>query len=157
MGKEIERKFLINKEKWAAREKPEPTLYRQGYFFTKPGKSIRVRAAGDRAYLTIKSDAVSLTRSEFEYEIPQAEANEILDKLCDAELHKMRYVLLVKNKKWEIDEFLEENAGLLMAEIELENEKEKVELPDWIESEVTGELKYYNANLVINPYNRWVY
>ena len=155
MGKEIERKYLVNKDKWAALEKPEPTLYRQGYFITKPGKSIRVRVAGNKAYLTIKSDTTSLTRSEFEYEIPKAEAIELLDKLCDAELKKRRYVLLYKNKKWEIDEFLKDNDGLLVAEIELKNEQEKIELPDWIDSEVSGDGKYYNANLVITPYNRW--
>lgn len=156
MSKEIERKFLVNKQKWNHLEKPEPTLYRQGYFFTKPGKSIRVRVAGYKAYLTIKSDTVSLTRSEYEYEIPPTEAKELLDKLCDAELQKRRYILYYKNKKWEIDEFLKNNAGLLMAEIELENEQEKVELPDWIESEVSGDQRYYNASLVITPYHQWV-
>ena len=155
MGKEIERKFLVNAEKWSELEKPQPRHFRQGYFTTTPGKSIRIRNSGDQSYLTIKSETVGISRSEFEYEIPSVDAQELLDKLCDAELEKYRYIIYYKNKKWEVNVFLKENQGLLMAEIELENPSEIVELPDWVDKEVTGMKKYYNAELVITPFTSW--
>ena len=155
MGKEIERKFLVNAEKWKALEKPEPQLYRQGYFTTNPGKSIRIRNSGKKSYLTIKSEVAEMTRSEFEYEIPNDDALELLDKFCDAELQKHRYIIFYNNKKWEIDVFLNENQGLIIAEIELLNPDENIALPDWVDEEVTGVEKYYNARLVDEPFTRW--
>ncbi len=155
MGKEIERKFLVNAQKWKELEKSEPLHIRQGYFTISPGKSIRIRKAGDRSFLTIKSETAEITRSEFEYEIPDADAQELLDEFCDAELEKYRYLITYKNKRWEIDVFLKENEGLLIAEIELEYAKENVEIPDWVEEEVTGVKKYYNAQLVNKPFNIW--
>lgn len=155
MGKEIERKFLVNDRKWEALDKSQPQLYRQGYFTTNPGKSIRIRYSGDHAFLTIKSEPAQLSRSEFEYEIPVKDALELLDHFCDAELEKYRYIIVHQNKKWEVDVFLKENEGLIMAEIELKTPDEIVNLPVWIEKEVTGEHKYYNANLVTNPYRKW--
>ena len=155
MGKEIERKFLVNAEKWKALEKPEPQLYRQGYFTTNPGKSIRIRNSGKKSYLTIKSEVPEMTRSEFEYEIPNDDALELLDKFCDAELEKYRYIIFYKNKKWEVDVFLKENQGLVIAEIELGHPDEHVELPSWIDKEVTSDKKYYNAQLVETPFKTW--
>ena len=155
MGKEIERKFLVNAEKWKALEKPEPQLYRQGYFTTNPGKSIRIRNSGKKSYLTIKSEVAEMTRSEFEYEIPNDDALELLYKFCDAELQKHRYIIFHKNKKWETDVFLNENQGLIIAEIELMNPDEYVALPDWVDGEVTGVEKYYNAQLVEKPFTKW--
>lgn len=155
MGKEIERKFLVNPEKWKALEKPEPRLYRQGYFTTNPGKSIRIRNSGKKSYLTIKSEVAEMTRSEFEYEIPNDDAQELLDKFCDAELQKYRYNIYYNNKKWEVDVFLNENQGLIIAEIELLNPDENVVLPNWVDGEVTGVEKYYNARLVDKPFTRW--
>ena len=155
MGKEIERKFLVNAERWKNLEKPKPKLYRQGYFTTTPGKSIRIRNAGDKSYLTIKSETAGLTRSEFEFEIPNDDAQELLDKFCDKELEKYRYIIFYKNKKWEIDVFLNENQGLVIAEIELERPDECVDLPDWVDIEVTSNKKYYNAQLVKEPFTTW--
>lgn len=155
MRKEIERKYLVNKEKWEALEKPEPKLYRQGYFTTKPGKSIRVRYNGKHSYLTIKSEPAGLSRSEFEYEIPNADALDLLDHFCDAELEKNRYIIMYNRKKWEVDVFLKENQGLVIAEIELEQPEEPIDLPEWIEKEVTGDETFYNATLVINPFTTW--
>lgn len=155
MGKEIERKFLVNRKKWEALEKSPPQLYRQGYFTTNPGKSIRIRYSGEHSFLTIKSEPAHLSRSEFEYEIPNNDALELLDHFCDAELEKYRYIIIHQNKKWEVDVFLKENEGLIMAEIELENPEESVDLPAWIAKEVTGDKKYYNAHLVINPFKKW--
>ena len=155
MGKEIERKFLVDAQKWEALDKSQPKLYRQGYFTTNPGKSIRIRYSGEHSYLTIKSEPAHLSRSEFEYEIPNKDALELLDHFCDAELEKYRYIIIHQNKKWEVDVFLKDNEGLIMAEIELEAANESFDLPSWIEKEVTGEDKYYNANLVTNPFTKW--
>lgn len=155
MGKEIERKFLVDKEKWEALEKPQPQLYRQGYFTTNPGKSIRIRYSGKHSYLTIKSEPAGISRSEFEYEIPARDALELLDHFCDAELEKYRYIIIHQDKKWEVDVFLKGNKGLIMAEIELEQPDESFDLPVWIGEEVTGDEKYYNANLVTNPFTTW--
>ena len=155
MGKEIERKFLVNAEKWKDLDKPDPLHFRQGYFTTTPGKSIRIRKSEDKSYLTIKSETAGTTRSEFEYEIPNDDAQELLDKFCDAELEKNRYNIFYKNKKWEVDVFLKDNGGLVLAEIELESPNEYFERPSWIDREVTDEKKYYNANLVRTPFKKW--
>lgn len=155
MGTEIERKFLVNSKKWEALDKPQPLLYRQGYFTTNPGKSIRIRYSGKHSYLTIKSEPANLSRSEFEYEIPDKDALELLDHFCDAELEKYRYNIIHQNKKWEVDVFLKDNKGLIIAEIEIITSDEPVDLPPWIDKEVTGDDKYYNANLVINPFTKW--
>ena len=155
MGTEIERKYLVDSEKWEVMNKPEPKLYRQGYFKTNPGKSIRVRYSGEHSYLTIKSDPVGISRSEFEYEIPNKDALQLLDHFCDAELEKKRYNIIHHDKKWEVDVFLKDNEGLIVAEIELEYADEPIDLPGWIEKEVTGDERYYNANLVLNPFTTW--
>lgn len=155
MGTEIERKFLVNGQKWEALNKPHPQLYRQGYFTTNPGKSIRIRNSGEHSYLTIKSEPAHLSRSEFEYEIPAKDALELLDHFCDAELEKYRYIIIHHNKKWEVDVFLKDNKGLIMAEIEIDTPDEAFDLPSWIEEEVTGDGKYYNASLVTNPFITW--
>lgn len=152
---EIERKFLVNAEKWNEVQKPEPQLFRQGYFTTSPGKSIRIRNSSHQSFLTIKSALSGVVRHEFEYEIPNEDAVQLLDNFCDARLEKYRYVIPFKNKIWEVDCFLKENSGLIIAEIELEGPEENVELPDWIDKEVTAELKYYNENLVQLPFKKW--
>lgn len=155
MGKEIERKFLVNPQKWETLDKPGPQFYRQGYFTTNPGKSIRIRYSGNHSYLTIKSEPAHLSRSEFEYEIPVKDALELLNHFCDAELEKYRYIILHQKQKWEVDVFLNENEGLIMAEIELKTPDEAIDLPAWIEKEVTGDDRYYNSNLVTHPFKTW--
>lgn len=155
MGKEIERKFLVNVKKWKEIEKPEPLHFRQGYFTTTPGKSIRVRNSGKKSYLTIKGETLNLIRDEFEYEIPTDDALELLDKFCDSELEKYRYIIFYNGKKWEVDVFLKDNKGLIIAEIELEYPDEIFHLPEWVDKEVTGIEKYYNAELVYKPFNTW--
>lgn len=156
MPLEIERKFLVNAEKWQVAKKPAPSFYRQGYLVSDPNKTIRVRQTDDAGYLTIKGLSVGATRAEFEYEIPKAEAGELLDKFAVSGITKHRYKIEFKNKLWEVDEFLRENAGLLVAEIELKSETEPFELPDWVEREVTGEEKYYNSNLAVSPFKSWM-
>lgn len=155
MAQEIERKFLVNHSKWQQIEKPIGNLYRQGYLLTDPTKTIRVRQTTERAFLTIKGLSVGATRPEYEYEIPLNDAKELLDNFSTSELSKIRYEIMYDNKIWEVDEFLGDNAGLLVAEIELETEDEKFNLPSWIDQEVTGQDKYYNSNLTIEPYKNW--
>ena len=155
MGIEIERKFLMNPEKWEHLEKPVGEFYRQGYLSTDPTKTIRVRQTSERGFLTIKGISVGATRKEYEYEIPLEEAKELLDQFSVAELSKIRYKISIGNHVWEVDEFLGKNAGLIVAEIELSSEDEDFEIPDWIGREVTGAEKYYNSNLVTEPYENW--
>ena len=155
MGIEIERKFLMNPEKWEHLEKPLGEFYRQGYLSTDPTKTIRVRQTSEQGFLTIKGISVGATRKEYEYEIPLEEAKELLDQFSVAELSKIRYKISIGNHVWEVDEFSGKNAGLIVAEIELTSEDEDFEIPDWIGREVTGVEKYYNSNLVTEPYENW--
>lgn len=155
MGIEIERKFLVKQEIWAQLEKPDGEFYRQGYLLTDPTKTIRVRQTSEKGFLTIKGISIGASRSEFEYEIPQEEAKDLLDQFSVSELSKIRYKILFENKLWEVDEFLGENKGLMVAEIELKSEDETFTIPNWIGEEVTGEEKYYNSNLTLLPFKNW--
>ncbi|SFH83317.1 CYTH domain-containing protein [Halpernia frigidisoli] len=155
MGIEIERKFLVNREKWQYIEKPTGEKYRQGYLVTDPKKTIRVRQTIDKGFLTIKGISIGAKRSEFEYEIPFEEARELLDQFSVAELSKIRYKILFDNHIWEIDEFFGDNKGLIVAEIELKTEEENFTIPEWIDREVTEDEKYYNSNLVLKPFKDW--
>ncbi|RPH33884.1 MAG: CYTH domain-containing protein [Bacteroidales bacterium] len=155
MGKEIERKFLVNTTKWVSLEKPIGDYFRQGYLLNTPEKTVRIRQTGTKGFITIKGSSIGATRAEFEFEIPKDEANEILDTFVEQSIIKNRFKITFGGKVWEIDEFLGDNQGLIIAEIELFREDEQFGLPDWIESEVTHEQKYYNANLINNPYKNW--
>ena len=155
MGIEIERKFLVHKDKWDSLTKPKKDFYRQGYLFSDSNKTIRVRQTNDKGYITIKGSVIGLSRPEFEYEIPKADAEELLNQFSVSELIKVRYKILFKNKIWEVDEFLGDNLGLIVAEIELEHENEQFEIPDWIANEVTDDNKYYNSCLAKTPYCNW--
>jgi len=155
MGQEIEKKYLVESAKWQQIDKPTGQLYRQGYLLTDPNKTIRVRQTTDKGFLTIKGLSIGATRPEYEYEIPFEEAKELLDKFSISELTKIRYKILFDNKIWEVDEFLEDNVGLIVAEIELTSEDENFGIPAWIDKEVTGQEKYYNSNLTIEPYKNW--
>ena len=156
MGLEIERKFLVHKEKWESLTKPKKDFYRQGYLFSDSNKTIRVRQTNDKGYITIKGASIGISRPEFEYEIPMQDAEVLLNKFSISELIKVRYKILFKNKIWEVDEFLGENIGLIVAEIELKHENEQFEMPDWIANEVTDDNKYYNSCLAKTPYCNWV-
>jgi adenylate cyclase len=154
MPLEIERKFLVKGEGW--RVPGAGTPYRQGYLSTVPGRTVRVRLVRDRGYLTIKGVTVGATRAEYEYEIPAGEAGEMLDNLCERPLiEKTRYRVDHQGLTWEVDEFVGDNAGLIIAEVELEDEDQAVMLPDWVGKEVTGDKRYYNANLIADPYTSW--
>jgi CYTH domain-containing protein len=154
MGKEIERKFLVKGDSW--RGLAEGKHYRQGYLSTVKERTVRVRTAGDKGYITVKGISTGASRSEYEYEIPTADANEMLDKLCERPLiEKTRYRIPQDGLTWEIDEFEGVNRGLITAEVELKDEKQSVKLPDWIDKEVTDDPRYFNANLVARPFTTW--
>lgn len=156
MGREIEHKYLVKGE---YRKLSTQTLHMvQGYLQAESGgATVRVRIAGDKAFLTIKgpSTADGLARSEFEYPIPETDAVEML-KLCRAgRIEKLRHLVPWRGHTVEVDEFLGENAGLVVAEIEVGSEDEKIELPPFIGREVTGDPRFYNSQLSSHPFNRW--
>jgi adenylate cyclase len=154
MAKEIERKFLVRDNTWRGRDGGK--RYRQGYLSIAKERTVRVRTTGDKGFITIKGMSVGATRSEYEYEIPLADANEMLDRLCERPLiEKTRYRVSHEGLAWEIDEFEGENRGLIIAEVELKDETKSVTLPGWIGQEVTGDPRYFNANLVANPFSQW--
>lgn len=155
MGKEIERKFLVQSNEW--RNGYSRRLHTcQGYLTSGVDCTIRVRLQEDRAFLTIKGRSERMTRPEYEYEIPAGDARELLDTLClQPYIEKDRYEVLYAGKKWEVDEFFGENQGLILAEVELESEQEQVELPAWVGEEVTYDSRYSNACLAQEPYSRW--
>jgi CYTH domain-containing protein len=154
MGTEIERKFLVVGEEW--RKFAVGTIYRQGYIFSDMQRTVRVRVAGKKGFLTIKGMAVGLARPEFEYAIPAEDAMLMLDTLCDRPLiEKTRYVLKQGDLTWEIDEFAGENQGLIVAEIELTDENQPIELPSWVGLEVSHDPRYFNAALAKNPFSHW--
>jgi CYTH domain-containing protein len=153
MGTEIERKFLVREGSWRG---GQAVGFRQGYLNTAKERIVRVRTIGDRGYLTIKGITVGASRLEFEYEIPVADAEELLDELCEKPLiEKNRYTVEHGGLAWEVDEFLGENQGLVVAEVELQSEDQRYERPEWLGNEVTGDPRYFNSNLIANPYTRW--
>jgi len=158
MAVEIERKFLLKDESWkkdAQGNVIDGLKFRQGYLKTE-GATVRVRLEGERAVLTIKGKTVGMSRSEYEYEIPFDDANEMLDQLCQKPLiEKTRYLRKEGELTWEIDIFEGENAGLYIAEVELSSESQQVLIPAWVGEEVTGDPKYYNSNLVSYPFSLW--
>ena len=154
MGKEIERKFLVDLAAW----KPAGTgtHYKQGYLSSVKERVVRVRIEGDRAKLTIKGANVGLTRAEFEYDIPLDDAAALLDHLCEQPLiDKHRHVEVHSGKTWEIDVFHGDNQGLVVAEIELATEDEAFARPAWAVKEVSGDARYFNSNLLKNPFKTW--
>lgn len=154
MGKEIERKFLVLRNEWD--RNGEGLLYRQGYLSVEKQRVVRVRVVGNQGFITIKGIARGAARDEFEYEIPHSDAQQMLDELCIKPLiEKIRYRVKYSGMIWEIDEFKGDNEGLLLAEVELEDENQAVEPPRWIGQEVTGDPRYFNSNLIANPYIKW--
>ena len=156
MGVEIERKFLVDHNKWLQLAKPEAMHYRQGYILSDDTKTIRVRITPSSGYITIKGITKGFSRSEYEYAIPAGEAAEMLDNFAVSELEKYRYNINFAGKLWEVDEFLGDNKGLLVAEIELNSEDEQFDLPSWVSVEVTGDARYYNSNLSVKPFSKWL-
>jgi CYTH domain-containing protein len=154
MAKEIERKFLLRNEDW--RGLAPGRFYVQGYLAGSEEGSVRVRIVEDAAVLTIKGVTTGAVCSEFEYEIPLADARQILATLARKPLiEKTRYAIEYGGFYWDVDEFHGRNQGLVVAEIELECETQPFEKPIWIGEEVTGDPRYYNANPSRAPYDEW--
>ena len=156
MGIEIERKFLVKNDTWRKLAAGKGVSICQGYLSIAQKATVRVRRIGDRAFLTIKSKVSGLRRSEFEYPLPVADADQMLDQLCRKPIiDKVRYRIPAGGLVWEIDDFFGENAGLVVAEIELQSESDKFDSPPWLGPEVTGMKRFYNSSLTQHPYSSW--
>lgn len=154
MGVEIERKFLVSGDGWL--QLGEPVLLRQGYLSSHPERVVRVRIEGARAVMTIKSKATGISRGEWEYDLPMADAVEFLDRLCEQPIiEKYRRRIPFGGFVWEVDEFLGVNAGLVVAEIELPSEDTAFDKPEWIGADVSDDARYLNSNLIKHPYSAW--
>ena len=152
MAVEIERKYLVMGQPWL---QVPGVVYQQGYLNRDKTRTVRVRIAGEAAFLTIKGVNVGATRAEFEYPIPLADAEALL-ALCDGPLiEKTRYLLDHAGTRWELDVFAGDNAGLVVAEVELASEDQAFARPDWLGDEVTQDARYFNSNLAVHPYCRW--
>jgi adenylate cyclase len=155
MGVEIERKFLVDHKKWRSIAKPQGTHYRQGYVLNDSNRTIRIRVTDTQGYITIKGASEGISRKEYEYKIPAGDGIELLDGFAKSEVEKIRYRVEFEGKLWEVDEFLGDNKGLIMAEIELGNENDEFKKPAWVTREVSDDERYYNSNLSVNPYKNW--
>ncbi|GJL73440.1 MAG: CYTH domain-containing protein [Nitrosomonas sp.] len=153
MGKEIERKFLVTGDDWRS---AEYSNYVQGYLSIDKERTVRVRMTDDKAFLTIKGITRHATREEYEYSIPVDDAESMLRQLCLRPLiEKRRYFIKHAGMTWEVDDFQGENAGLVVAEIELDDEQQAFDKPDWVGEEITADKRYYNASLVAAPFSTW--
>ncbi len=154
MATEIERKYLVVGDAW--REPGTGREFRQGYLSTVKERTVRVRVIGGRGFLTVKGITVNATRTEFEYEIPVDDARRMLSDMCEQPIiEKIRYEVEWAGATWEIDEFLGVNAGLVVAEVELEQADQEIEIPSWVGDEVTEDPRYFNSNLIARPYSSW--
>lgn len=155
MPVEIERKFLVQGEDWR-RAAARSELYRQGYLAGSETCSVRVRVGGARAWIGLKGRVRGAARLEYEYLIPVGEANEILDDLCaGGRIEKRRHWVPYAGREWEVDEFIGANAGLVVAELELDDEDEEFSRPPWLGREVTDDARYYNSSLAQHPWSTW--
>jgi len=151
---EIERKFLVKSFDFL--KYGIPHKIRQGYICTDKERVIRVRIKDRQAFLTLKTASVGFARYEFEYEIPLADAELMLSKMCQKPIiSKTRFCLTHKGKKWDIDVFNDENEGLVIAEIELKDADEQFDIPPFIDKEVTSDARYYNSYIAQKPFNTW--
>jgi CYTH domain-containing protein len=152
MATEIERKFLVKGEGW---RQANGILLAQGYLNRDKDRTVRVRLAGEQAFLTIKGLTTGATRAEFEYRIPVGDAEQLL-ALCDGPIvRKVRHVVHYQGATWEVDEYLGDNTGLVVAEIELATEDQLFVRPDWLGEEVTCDPRYFNSNLAAKPFLTW--
>lgn len=153
---EIERKYLVNREKWEEVGKPEKIWnIRQGYLSINPECSVRIRIANDQAFLTVKGKTIGISREEFEYPVPVEDGLEMLKLSWTPVIRKCRFDETIDGKKWEVDVFSGENEGLIIAEVELDHPDEIPVLPVWIDKEVSGDRRYFNLQLAINPISAW--
>jgi CYTH domain-containing protein len=155
MPRETEHKYLVRKDLWYAIQKPAGVDIRQGYLLAGEGKTVRIRMAGPKAFLTIKGPSVNASRAEYEYPIPVTDATEMIALFAGPVIEKIRYKLDYHGKTWEIDEFFGKNEGLILAEIELQSTEETYDKPSWIGDDVTSDFRYYNAYLAEHPFLTW--
>jgi len=153
MGDEIERKFLVTGDAW--REGVRGTRYTQGYLSRESERIVRVRRAGEKAFVTIKGEVRGISRKEFEYPVPLADAEEMLKLCVGSVIDKTRTVVEYHGKRWEVDEFHGDNEGLIVAELELKSEDEAFDLPPWVGQEVSDDARYFNSNLSEHPFKEW--
>ena len=154
MAQEIERKYLVRPGTWVPAS--AGIHFVQGYLNSQKERVVRVRIEGDQARLTVKGLTTSLTRLEFDYPIPLADATVLLKQLCERPLiDKHRHIETYGDLTWEIDVFHGENEGLVVAEVELASQDAELELPAWVGTEVSSDPRYYNSNLLENPYTTW--
>ncbi|HWD89610.1 MAG TPA: CYTH domain-containing protein [Mucilaginibacter sp.] len=155
MGLEIERKFLVDHAKWAKVDKPEGTHYKQGYILADAERTVRIRISDKHAFLNLKSRNSQVSRDEYEYEIPLEDGRNILKTFAKGGTEKTRYVIPFAGNDWEVDVFMGDNEGLIVAEIELDDENAEFETPDWVTKEVTDDGRYTNAVLSRYPFKNW--
>ncbi|MDP4280798.1 MAG: CYTH domain-containing protein [Bacteroidota bacterium] len=151
---ETERKFLVRKDLWYAVKKNPGQYLRQAYLYSGKDKTIRLRQIGDQYIMTVKGPATGISRQEIEFSVPSEQAVELL-MLSGNAVEKIRYKLEYDGKIWDVDEFLGDNEGLILAEIEMAYETEKISFPPWLGSEVTGDQKYFNSYLAEHPFRNW--
>lgn len=153
---EIERKFLVSNVKWGDLHNPaDGTFYQQAYLSTDSKCTVRIRITEIKAFITIKGESRGISREEFEYSIPMRDGLEILRLAVTPVIMKRRYAVMHKGYRWEVDEFLGDNEGLILAEVELKSAIEQPDWPEWIDREVSGDPRYYNLQLAIHPINQW--
>jgi adenylate cyclase len=150
---EIERKFIVDTKKWQPSTRGDRII--QGYLSTDKQRVVRVRVKGKKAFIAVKGECQGITRTELEYEIPEADGHVLLKMCVDYPVEKIRYLEEIEGKVWEVDVFENQNAGLVLAEIELQHEQEEITLPGWILSEVSHDKRYYNAWLAQHPFKTW--
>ncbi len=150
---EIERKFLVSKKQWSP--SGEGVSIVQGYMSVDPERTVRVRIAGEKSFLTIKGKSVGIKRTEIEYEIPKDEGEILLGMCLSYPVEKKRFKEKHGGLTWEIDVFEGLNHGLVLAEVELSTENQEVQIPYWAEKEVSGDARYFNSYLSSEPYSRW--
>ena len=153
MAIEIERKFLVDTAAWRPRD--AGVYFKQGYLNSQRERVVRVRLHGESAKLTIKGITTGVTRAEFEYDVPVGDAIALLEMCEQPLIEKRRHLEPFAGKTWEIDVFLGDNAGLVIAELELAHEAEAFERPSWLGDEVSGDPRYYNNNLLARPFKTW--
>ena len=152
---EIERKFLVTSDAWRAAAHQRIAM-RHGYLAPLgSAASVRVRVEDTVGKLNVKAAKIGMSRAEYEYEIPAAEAEEMINTLCAGVILKTRHYITLGEHLWEVDEFIGDNAGLVVAEIELGSETETFVRPNWLGAEVTQESRYYNHALSVTPYKAW--
>lgn len=153
---EIERKFLVNKILWKDLYNPvNATFIQQAYLSTDPKCSVRIRIADSKALISIKGESKGISRDEFEYHVPLNDGMEIIRLAGTPTIVKRRYSIPFKGYTWEVDEYLGDNEGLILAEVELDADTEEPEWPKWIDKEVSADPRYFNLQLAINPINHW--